>query len=86
MDFRFPLLVTLALVGGPLVWTLWRRRRTGLLLALGVAVALWLLLGPGVLLNGGFSSALAGTGLPPVALVIAVVVVVVAVRSRARRD
>ncbi|MBP9105900.1 MAG: hypothetical protein KBF56_03955 [Gemmatimonadaceae bacterium] len=81
MDFRFPLLVTLALVGGPLVWTLWRRRRTGLLLALGVAVARWLLVGPGVLLDGGLSSALAGTG-----LVIAVVVVVVAVRSRARRD
>ena len=81
MDFRFPLLVTLALVGGPLVWTLWRRRRTGLLLALGVAVARWLLVGPGVLLDGGLSSSLAGTG-----LVIAVVVVVVAVRSRARRD
>jgi len=81
MDFRFPLLVTLALVGGPLVWTLWRRRRTGLLLALGVAVALWLLVGPGVLLDWGLSSSLAGTG-----LVIAVVVVVVAVRSRARRD
>ncbi|MBK6306769.1 MAG: hypothetical protein IPF47_14030 [Gemmatimonadetes bacterium] len=75
------MLVTLALVGGPLVWILWRRRRTGLLLALGVAVALWLLVGPGVLLDGGLSSALAGTG-----LVIAVVVVVVAVRSRARRD